>query len=264
MSNMLLFDGDLIVYRFAAEGTTNIDMGDGDVVTHFDLSLSLRNCKRYIEDLMEKFKARDYVICVSDRHNFRKQLAETYKAERKDKPKPKGLRPMREWLLDHPKMKLKPGLEADDLQGIISTNPKLYPQHRKIIVSIDKDMQQIPGWLYNPSKDRKPRLIDDLDADLFFLTQVLTGDPVDGYKGCPGIGPKKAARILQDAIDANGHLAGDVVSCCWPAVVATYESKGLTEADAIMQARMARILRHTDYDYKKKEPILWQPGTTTT
>ncbi len=29
--------------------------------------------------------------------------------------------------------------------------------------------------------------------------------------------------------------------------------------DALQTARVARILRHTDYNFKTKEPILWQP-----
>jgi len=45
----------------------------------------------------------------------------------------------------------------------------------------------------------------------------------------------------------------------WSAVVDAYESKGLTEEDAVMQARMARILRAEDWDFGKKAPRLWCP-----
>jgi DNA polymerase-1 len=43
-------------------------------------------------------------------------------------------------------------------------------------------------------------------------------------------------------------------------VVSLYAKAGLTEADALRQARLARILRWTDWDNKKKEPILWTPS----
>ena len=56
--------------------------------------------------------------------------------------------------------------------------------------------------------------------------------------------------ILQQA--AEGEL--------WAAVVATYEKAKLSEGDALTQARVARILRASDYDFKRKEPILWQPN----
>lgn len=42
-------------------------------------------------------------------------------------------------------------------------------------------------------------------------------------------------------------------------VVKIFESKGLTEEDALRQARVARILRASDYNKKKKEVILWNP-----
>ena len=35
----------------------------------------------------------------------------------------------------------------------------------------------------------------------------------------------------------------------------------LYTADAIIQARVARIYRASDYDFKKKEVILWSPPT---
>jgi DNA polymerase-1 len=41
--------------------------------------------------------------------------------------------------------------------------------------------------------------------------------------------------------------------------VEAYAKKNLTADDALVQARVARILRHTDYNFKTKEPILWTP-----
>ena len=34
----------------------------------------------------------------------------------------------------------------------------------------------------------------------------------------------------------------------------------MTEEDALVNARLARILTTEDYDYGKKEPILWTPS----
>ena len=33
----------------------------------------------------------------------------------------------------------------------------------------------------------------------------------------------------------------------------------MTEEDALINARLARILTTNDYDHERKEPILWQP-----
>ena len=43
----------------------------------------------------------------------------------------------------------------------------------------------------------------------------------------------------------------------WGVVKDCFKQQGLTENDALIQARLARILRNTDYDFKKKQPILW-------
>jgi 5'-3' exonuclease len=138
--------------------------------------------------------------------------------------------------------------------GIISTNPALFPNTRKIVVSIDKDMLQIPGWLWNPMQDKEPREITKQTADLTFYTQVLTGDTSDGYKGLPGCGPVKAKRIL------DGVGAGVTDVDLWSRVRDAYLAASLTEEDAIKQARLARILRVDDFNFKTQEPILWNPS----
>ena len=71
--------------------------------------------------------------------------------------------------------------------------------------------------------------------------------PVDGnnYKGAPTYGEVKTKKTL----DRKKNL--------WKVVKDCYKQQGLTEDDALVQARLARILRNTDYDFKKKQPILW-------
>ena len=79
------------------------------------------------------------------------------------------------------------------------------------------------------------------------MIQALAGDNTDGYSGVPGVGVKKAEKIFAE----KGYT--------WKAVVETFKEKDMTEADALINARLARILTTDDYDYEKKEPILWTP-----
>ena len=58
----------------------------------------------------------------------------------------------------------------------------------------------------------------------------------DGYSGIPGIGVKRAATILEK----NG--------CTWTTVLEAFLDKGMTEEDALMNARLARILTHDLYE----------------
>ena len=48
----------------------------------------------------------------------------------------------------------------------------------------------------------------------------------------------------------------------WTTVVKAFTDKGLTEDDALLNARLARILTIDDYDTKRQEPILWTPTIT--
>jgi DNA polymerase-1 len=130
--------------------------------------------------------------------------------------------------------------------GIFATWSKL--KGEKVIVSIDKDMKTIPG-LYSRDGETIVEVSED-EADYWHLFQTLTGDQTDGYSGCPGIGPKKAEAILQHP-DNQDDL--------WGVVVRTFVKAGLNEDEALVQARVARILRASDYDFEKKEPILWTP-----
>ena len=82
------------------------------------------------------------------------------------------------------------------------------------------------------------------------MYQTLIGDRVDGYEGCKGIGDVTARKIL-------GEIGEKSLEEMWDLVKKTFEEKGFTEADALRNARMARILRVEDYDFKKKEVKLW-------
>tara|TARA_B110000902_G_scaffold204781_1_gene233015 strand:+ start:45 stop:344 length:300 start_codon:yes stop_codon:yes gene_type:complete len=82
------------------------------------------------------------------------------------------------------------------------------------------------------------------------MIQTLMGDKTDGYSGAVGIGPKKAEAALGDC----GNVAQ-----MWKAVVALYDKKGQTEEEAILNCRMARILRVEDYDTENHRVKLWGP-----
>ena len=85
------------------------------------------------------------------------------------------------------------------------------------------------------------------------MMQTLTGDSTDGYSGCPGCGPKTAEKILAPLVPDD----------YWKAVVKAYSAAGLSEDEALVQARVARICWASDYDFKKKKVKLWNPPATS-
>ena len=93
------------------------------------------------------------------------------------------------------------------------------------------------------------------------MMQTLTGDATDGYVGVPGCGPKTAEKILQKALDEGTPWANpkQLREIYWKHVIAAYDKAGFGEEEALVQARVARILRAEDYDDIQKKVILWTP-----
>lgn len=277
MSVTLLIDADIVAYQVAATAQKTFDWGDTGVSFHVD---DMAEVGPRIDDLLAHYvaalKATDLIVCLScpTLEGFRYAINPTYKQHRDDSRRPELLKAVKDYMAEHYKTFARPTLEADDVMGILSTHPKLVPG-KKIIVSEDKDMKTIPGWLFNPAKDKRPRMVTAIEADKFHLYQTLIGDATDGYPGCPGIGPDKATEFLSapyilepyEHVFKRGARKGQAeirynkvpTSDVWAGIVSLYEAAGLTEGDALLQARMARILRASDYDFKNKEPILWTP-----
>ncbi len=247
-----LLDSDIFAFQAASVCQQNIDWGDGAPTQAADLATAITMLDNAIDRVTYQLHASRAIVCLTAKDNWRKQVLPSYKSNRKDVVKPVLLADLRLHLENNYECFLRPTLEADDILGILSTHPNLV-QGKKIIVSEDKDLRTIPGWLFNPRKDKKPHLITPDAAYRFHMFQTLMGDTVDGYSGCPRIGKTRAEQILSEC------TSGDY----WPHVLAAYERAGLTSEDALQQARVARICQHTDYDYTNREVILWNPPITT-
>jgi DNA polymerase-1 len=254
----LLIDADVPCYQLAFKNQTNIDWDDdGNESIYTEPEHLQPDIDSFIEGLCEKFNTSEVVIALSDtERSYRKELEPTYKSNRKAE-KPKLWQMARDYLEhgDHGHtVKIKSGLEGDDILGIMATHPKWKDNH--VVCTIDKDLQTVPCNLYLFNKpDAGVVPVTQEFASWFFMLQVLCGDTVDGYKGCPGIGIKRAIPILEDAnmyVDRVGRNY-------WEMIKLTYESKGLTEDDAIHQARLAYILQYGDFNNKTGEVKLWTP-----
>jgi DNA polymerase-1 len=248
----LLIDGDIPAYKVSSRVQTTVDWGNGPVISA-DLDEAKRQLSGEIKRYMKMLGATDSIIALSDTQNFRKTIYAPYKANRKNVIKPALLADLKKYLEDNYRTFKRPFLEADDVCGILATmgdEPGLITGDR-IVVSEDKDLKSIPGRLFNPRHPERGTIeISVEQADLEHMRQTLTGDTTDNYPGCPGIGAKKVDGVLTKT---------DEKQTLWELVVAAFVRKGLTEADAIVQAQVARILRAEDYDFINKRPIPWMP-----
>lgn len=238
----LLIDGDLYLYRASISVEKEIDWGDDIWSLYADIGAAKEIFQSQLEKFKEKLGAEDMVVTMSGSSNFRKTVEPTYKWGRKKTRKPVGYKALVEWVADTFNSITVDQLEADDVMGIMGSMPGT----NAIIVSDDKDMMTIPGRLYRPMSGEF-HITTEAQADAFFLKQVLMGDATDGYSGCPKIGPKTAEKVL------GSHPT-------WNAVVQAYQKENLDETYALTQARLARILRHTDWDDETSEVQLWEPN----
>lgn len=246
MKRVALIDADILCYQTAASCEVETRWDDDIHTVHSDFKEAWRVLKAKTDRVVEKVEADEIVMVLSSNTNFRMDVYPAYKSNRKATRKPLCLADLKAQTADTWESYRYPSLEGDDVLGILSTNPDFYPDHEKVIVSIDKDMKTLPGKYYDFGKDVWHDISED-EANWWHMYQTLTGDTTDGYPGCPGIGPKKAEAILADL------PLGDR----WQAVVAAYEKAKLSEAVALQQARCAYLLRHQNYS--GGEVILWNP-----
>jgi DNA polymerase-1 len=237
----ILCDADFIVYKACAAAESEVDFGDDVILVTSNFRDAYNATKRELSKLENKLGPfTSMILFFSDSTNFRKKILPEYKGHRNRK-KPCGYKRVIEALKKEYKVIIKPGLEADDSMGIYSTK---FPGN--IIASPDKDMRQIPGKLYNFDE------IFTIDKDAgakWHLIQSMAGDQTDGYSGVSGIGVKRAEALFKE----KGYT--------WKTVVEAFKDKGQTEEDALVNARLARILTAEDYDFDKKEPKLWSPSS---
>ena len=240
----LLIDADYIVYKCCAACETEIDYGEDVIFVTSNYSDAYKAVTRDISNITKQFG--DFatpILFFSDSNNFRKKISPDYKGHRNRK-KPCGYkRVIRDLRINYEVIVMKT-LEADDAMGIYAT---AHPGNT--IVSPDKDMRQIPGKLYNLTDTT---YITPEEGARWHLIQTLAGDQTDGYSGVPGIGVKRAETLF----DKEGYS--------WQTVLQAFNDKGLTDADALLNARLARILTLDDYDTKRQEPILWTPEISFT
>lgn len=216
-----LIDSDIIAYRSA------VLCEEADEIEAIHLS------DRMHDYWMDSANADMFIPCLSVGSSFRKLHWPDYKANRKDKPKPRHLSAVFDHIKSNPRVLWHDGLEADDVLGIVGTTP--VPGYTYVIVSIDKDLDQIPGHHCNPDKEVCYD-VDPDDSDLYKWMQVLSGDSTDNYPGIPRVGQEKARKILAEV--SNGDRESVVRS--------VYKDKGFDDAYFDSMYRCAVIVRNSE------------------
>jgi len=145
------------------------------------------------------------------KNSIRRRLVTDYKKTRRKQPQDKWVNKVRSYLLKSDFAFVHDEWEADDL---IHDRALELGQNGCIVISIDKDLKQIPGIHFDfyrkPSKEvdqwgqriqnemKGLRIVSESEAAYNFWYQMLVGDGSDNVKGVKGIGPAKATKLLSD------------------------------------------------------------------
>lgn len=150
-----------------------------------------------MQRILDETGASEYKAFLSGTDNFRYGIDPSYKANRRDVPRPEWLQPIRELLVVEWGAHISDGVEADDNLGIEQTDDT-------VICSLDKDLLTIPGKHYNwVNKEFKE--IDEHQGWVNFYTQLVMGDKSDNIQGYDGKMRQLVPKFLQPVIDRIQH-----------------------------------------------------------
>ena len=221
---LLLVDGSSYLYR-AFHAMPDLRAVPGDATSA--PTGAIRGMINMLQSLRKDVPA-DFAACVFDAKGptFRDALYPEYKAHRS--PMPDDLRAQIEPI--HEVVRLMgwkildvPGVEADDVIATLAVTAAA--QGIQVIVSSgDKDLAQLVNSHITIIDTMNGRRRDEagveaefgVPARLMIDYQALVGDTVDNVPGVPKVGPKTAAKWLQqygslDALVAQAHEIKGVV-----------------------------------------------------
>jgi len=255
MQRTLIVDGDIVLFQIGRVTEDITDFGD-QVMESYDLDSAVRLINNELDNISNKtgYKRDEIVFSISSDTNFRKNHFPTYKGNRKNIRKPLGLKAMRKYMLaeaEKYQTVMIEDLEADDVMGMYGTVPEGLDDNDYAIYSQDKDLFTIPckQWCFKKNKFIYPT---PDESTKFLYTQVLTGDAVDGYKGCPKIGKIKAAKALKDCTNEL-----ELLEQCHKLYFKVYGDSARKEL--LIQIGQARILHYADSQILMQFDLTYDP-----
>ena len=187
---MLLIDGDIFCYRAACacENDAQVSLGFGE----HNASVALNSL---LTEVLLAYDEHPYVVYITGKNNFRHDIAVTapYKGNRDKNKRPILLDHVRQHAIAFWDAVVVEGEEADD--AIATAASSLFLNHDPIIVSIDKDFDQVAGLHYNFLKKEEYFVTTD-DGLKSFYKQILTGDAIDNIIGVEGVGIGTADELI--------------------------------------------------------------------
>jgi 5'-3' exonuclease len=203
-------DADTIIESLAEVGADRLENMLNDIL------LDISNDENNIEITAVE------IYVTNCKNSIRKDISKEYKANRQPNP---IVNCLRKAYISKNNAIYSDTLEADDL---IADRARELGEFGCIIVTMDKDMTQIGGFIYNfyrkpsPNNIQKTEFQDGVDvitykrkglsyttkfdAKKFLAKQLISGDAGDRVQGLPKYGAVKAAKIIDPITNTFGLI----------------------------------------------------------
>lgn len=155
-----------------------------------------------VNKIEEMHPVEDYIVFNNSKGNFRTKISNTYKANRKNQPRPELLGAMHNYVTENYNGLAVAGLETDDVVAAHwSDLCEEVGRDNVMIVSIDKDYRQFPALIYDYHiKHQCIYDISEEEALYNFYEQMIVGDTADNVNFCKGYGKKFSEKYLADCV----------------------------------------------------------------
>ena len=187
MRNVLI-DGDEVAYKAAFVSEVPIKWDEDTWTLHSSEREMIDAIQTIIKQALKDTDSEMFHVALSGSNNFRIDVYPEYKANRKGKRKPLGLKFCREYMLEEYLASMDDTMEADDLLAIEAGE-----RPDSVIWSVDKDFLTVPCQLF---REGQLLLITEEEADYWLKYQTMVGDVADNFKGAGGFGPRKTAPLM--------------------------------------------------------------------
>ena len=220
----VIIDGDYHVYAtgFALDGESEV--------------WAFHQIKRKLAEIQKDCMATEFELYIGGEGNFRDDLFSVTEYMAGRSPRPALYDRIRDYLISHHDAELSSGMEVDDVCSIRMWTDWLESGGDKdeaslVLSSPDKDLNNVPGWHYNPTK-RTLKWVTEEESAAFFWHQMLMGDRTDNIPGLPycasetiaqhklgawakkGCG-EKTAKAIHDTVGATDDFKVIPAYCEW-------------------------------------------------
>jgi len=211
--NLLIVDGLNLAFRWKHQGNTDFE----------------HDYVRTVQSLAKSYNCGEIVVLGDGGSNYRKEVYPEYKANRKERyaeqtPEEEAefLEFLQEFGTTMNTLKYKgyltlkyQGVEADDIAALICQNREDLGLEEIWMISSDRDWDLLVDEnisRFSTVTRKETTLLNwdehyDFDPEYFLTYKCLTGDKGDNVPGVDGVGPKRAAQLIEQYGDIFDIMA---------------------------------------------------------